>query len=59
MTYLADTDCCHATRERPIGPFDGMIASVALAHNLTVLTRNVREFSRVPGLQVEDWSTLA
>lgn len=39
----------------PIGHCDLFIASTALAHNLTVVTRNVREFSRVPGLLVEDW----
>jgi len=39
----------------PIGPYDLQIAGIALAHNLTVVTRNVREFSRVPDLRVEDW----
>ncbi|MEJ8856439.1 type II toxin-antitoxin system VapC family toxin [Variovorax robiniae] len=39
----------------PIGPYDLLIAAIALAHNLTVVTRNVREFSRVPGLRVENW----
>lgn len=39
----------------PIGPNDLLIAAHALAHNLTVVTGNVREFSRVPGLKVENW----
>ena len=39
----------------PIGEYDLLIAGIALAHNLTVVTHNTREFSRVPGLQVEDW----
>ena len=39
----------------PIGPLDLQIASIALAHGLIVVTHNVREFSRVPGLMVEDW----
>ena len=39
----------------PIGPYDLLIAGIALAHDLTVVTRNVREFLRVPGLQVENW----
>jgi len=30
-------------------------AGVALAHDLIVVTRNVREFSRVPGLRVDNW----
>ncbi|MGH6640512.1 MAG: type II toxin-antitoxin system VapC family toxin [Polaromonas sp.] len=39
----------------PIGPVDTMIAGIALANDLTVVTRNTREFSRVPGLRVENW----
>ena len=39
----------------PIGPFDMQIAAIALAHNLIVVTHNTREFSRVPGLRIEDW----
>jgi tRNA(fMet)-specific endonuclease VapC len=39
----------------PIGPNDLMIAAIALAHNLTLVTHNTAEFSRVPGLRLEDW----
>ena len=39
----------------PIGPYDLQIASIALVHKLTVVTHNVAEFSRVPGLTIEDW----
>jgi tRNA(fMet)-specific endonuclease VapC len=38
-----------------IGPYDLLIAGIALANNLTVITRNTREFARVPGLRVENW----
>lgn len=38
-----------------IGPNDLLIAAHALANDLTVVTANVREFSRVPGLKVENW----
>ena len=38
-----------------IGPYDLQIASIALVHGLTVVTHNIAEFSRVPGLTVEDW----
>lgn len=38
-----------------IGPNDLLIAAQALANNLTVVTANNREFSRVPGLKVENW----
>ena len=43
------------TRGTPIGPYDVQIVGIALANNLTVVTRNVREFSRVPQLKVENW----
>jgi tRNA(fMet)-specific endonuclease VapC len=39
----------------PIGEADLMISSIALANNLTVITRNRKEFMRVPGLKVESW----
>jgi tRNA(fMet)-specific endonuclease VapC len=42
-------------RGTPIGPFDALIAGQARARGLIVVTNNVREFSRVPGLGVEDW----
>jgi tRNA(fMet)-specific endonuclease VapC len=38
-----------------IGPNDTMIAAIALANDLTLVTHNTREFSRVPGLKIEDW----
>ncbi len=39
----------------PIGEMDALIASIALAHNERVVTRNVKHFSRVRGLEVESW----
>ena len=39
----------------PIGVNDLLIASIALAHDLTVVTRNMSEFMRVPGLKLENW----
>ena len=39
----------------PIGPYDLEIASIALSNGLTVVTHNIAEFGRVPGLAVEDW----
>lgn len=39
-----------------IGPADLQIAAICLAHQLTLVSGNVREFSRVSGLSVEDWT---
>lgn len=39
----------------PIGPNDMLIAAHALSLGMTVVTANEREFSRVPGLAVENW----
>jgi tRNA(fMet)-specific endonuclease VapC len=39
----------------PIGPYDLMVAAIALARSLTVVTHNTNEFNRVPGLPLADW----
>ncbi|MBO1112263.1 type II toxin-antitoxin system tRNA(fMet)-specific endonuclease VapC [Bordetella petrii] len=43
----------------PIGPYDAMIAGHARSQGLVLVTNNTREFSRVPGLRIEDWSQAA
>lgn len=40
----------------PIGSLDMLIAAQAVSRNLIIVTNNTREFARVPGLGVEDWS---
>src|ERR1700693_1780005 len=44
-----------ASRGTPIGPYDVLIAGQAIARNLVLVTRNVNEFRRVPGLKIENW----
>ena len=39
----------------PIGPYDLQIAAIAMAYRLTLVTHNTREFSRISGLNLEDW----
>ena len=40
----------------PIGPLDTLIAAQAVLRKLTLVTNNQREFSRIPGLRVKNWS---
>ncbi len=40
----------------PIGPYDLLIAAQALRHDLTLVTANAKEFSRVTGLRWENWA---
>jgi len=47
------------TRGQRIGAYDTPIAGIALARGCTLVTHNVREFGRVAGLQIEDWTVLA
>ena len=41
----------------PIGPYDVLIAGQARARDLILISNNVREFERVTGLQLEDWTS--
>lgn len=59
-----DAACAeHAARIRahlesqgqPIGPHDVLIAGTALRHDAVLITRNLREFSRVPDLHLVNW----
>ncbi len=46
-----------ATKGTPISPHNLLIAAIALASDLTLVTHNTREFGRVNGLRIEDWET--
>lgn len=41
---------------RPIGAIDTLLAAQAVRYKLIFVTNNVREFARVPGLSIEDWT---
>ncbi len=43
-------------RKVRVGSMDLRIASIALSQDMTVLSRNLSDFGRVPGLSVEDWT---
>lgn len=40
----------------PIGPMDMLIAATAMANNLILVTNNVKEFEKVEGLKIQDWT---
>lgn len=40
-----------------VGPLDLKIASITLAQDATLLSRNLEDLEKVPGLKVEDWLT--
>lgn len=44
-----------AAKGTPIGPYEVLIGGHALKHGATLITSNVKEFSRIEGLAVEDW----
>lgn len=45
-------------RGTPIGTMDNLIAGHAMSQGLTVVTNNTREYARIDGLQVEDWTRM-
>lgn len=39
----------------PIGPYDLLIAGLALSSDMILVTHNIKEFQRIPGLSLENW----
>jgi tRNA(fMet)-specific endonuclease VapC len=54
-TKAADLFVRHRTGGVRIGSLDLKIASIVLAHDATLLTRNSTDFGKVPGLRFENW----
>ena len=44
-----------ASRGKPIGPMDTLIAATAIDAGLILITGNLKEFTRIKGLQAESW----
>ena len=53
--HSAEIRAVLAASGQPIGPYDLLIAGQARARDLTLISRNVREFERVTGLDVVNW----
>ena len=53
--HAADIRAALERQGQPIGAYDLLIAGHARSRGLTVITGNLREFSRVEGLRAEDW----
>ncbi len=45
------------TQKIRISTMDLRIAAISLSRNLVLLTRNIKDFSKVPGLVIEDWTS--
>ena len=43
------------TQGTPIGSLDTLIAAVAISSQITLITNNTKEFSRIPELKLENW----
>jgi len=59
MRSAAQISAILRPRGLTIGPFDSLIAGQALARGWTVVTANTREFARVEGLNIIDWTAPA
>ncbi len=55
LSYYAEIRVALERASQPIGSNDLLIAAHARAEGLTVITANIKKFTRVPDLQVENW----
>jgi len=59
VRFAADLERSGEHQGQVIGGYDLLIAGHARSHGLVVVTRNLGEFNRVPGLRCEDWADTA
>ncbi|MGH8219106.1 MAG: type II toxin-antitoxin system tRNA(fMet)-specific endonuclease VapC [Steroidobacteraceae bacterium] len=55
-TRYGDVRASLERRGRPVGPLDTLIGSHAHLLDVIIVTHNTREFSRIEGLRIEDWT---
>jgi tRNA(fMet)-specific endonuclease VapC len=55
-THAGDIRANLESKGTPIGPYDCLIAAQARRRSATLVTANIREFARVPGLMVTSWA---
>ena len=51
----AKVRCDLESRGQGIGPLDTLIAGTAISRGAVLITSNINEFKRIPGLRIEDW----
>jgi len=55
VTYYGEIRALLESKGKTIGPLDTLIAAHALGLNLTIISNNIKEFSRIPNLKCENW----
>ncbi|MDF1760549.1 MAG: type II toxin-antitoxin system VapC family toxin [Coxiellaceae bacterium] len=53
--HAAEIRALLKSKGKPIGGYDILIGSTALEKELTLITSNIKEFNRIPGLTLENW----
>jgi tRNA(fMet)-specific endonuclease VapC len=55
VTYYGKIRTSLESKGKTIGPLDMLIAAHALSLDLTIISNNIKEFSRIPNLKCENW----
>jgi tRNA(fMet)-specific endonuclease VapC len=57
VAYYGEIRALLESKGKAIGPLDMLIAAHALSMDLTIISNNIKEFSRIPNLKCENWIT--